>query len=134
MGEVPQDLQANLQRFVDAGVEVAITELDVRVSFGSWFPVISGCLSNARLAYEEMVDDDPCYRRSSCSAPSRLPVRRRRMPRSEEVRWDCECEFFIFMVTILVKPGHTDNVGHHRRVLVDPEHIRGDGFRVVVEW
>lgn len=55
------------------------------------------------------------------------------MPRSEEVRWDCECEFFIFMVTILVKPGHTDNVGHHRHVLVDPEHICGDGFRVVVE-
>ena len=31
VGEVPPDLQANLQRFVDAGVEVAITELDIRV-------------------------------------------------------------------------------------------------------
>jgi endo-1,4-beta-xylanase len=32
VGEVPQDLQTNLERFVAAGVEVAITELDVRVS------------------------------------------------------------------------------------------------------
>ena len=31
VGEVPPDLQENLQRFVDAGVEVAITELDIRV-------------------------------------------------------------------------------------------------------
>ena len=31
VGEVPTDLQANLQRFADAGVDVAITELDVRV-------------------------------------------------------------------------------------------------------
>ena len=30
IGELPPDLQANLQRFVDAGVEVAITELDIR--------------------------------------------------------------------------------------------------------
>lgn len=32
VGEVPTDLQANLQRFADAGVDIAITELDVRVS------------------------------------------------------------------------------------------------------
>ncbi|EJD00358.1 uncharacterized protein FOMMEDRAFT_135951 [Fomitiporia mediterranea MF3/22] len=32
VGEVPQDLQANLQRFADAGVDVAITELDVRMT------------------------------------------------------------------------------------------------------
>ncbi len=31
VGEVPQDLQTNLQRFANAGVDVAITELDVRV-------------------------------------------------------------------------------------------------------
>ena len=31
VGEVTTDLQANLQRFADAGVDVAITELDVRV-------------------------------------------------------------------------------------------------------
>lgn len=36
VGEVPQDLQANLQRFVDAGVEVAITELDIRVCTINW--------------------------------------------------------------------------------------------------
>lgn len=32
VGEVPTDLQANLQRFADVGVDIAITELDVRVS------------------------------------------------------------------------------------------------------
>lgn len=32
IGETPPDLQANLQRFVDAGVEVAITELDLRTT------------------------------------------------------------------------------------------------------
>ncbi|EIN13907.1 endo-1,4-beta-xylanase [Punctularia strigosozonata HHB-11173 SS5] len=32
VGSVPNDLQANLQRFVDAGVEVAITELDIRAN------------------------------------------------------------------------------------------------------
>jgi len=32
VGEVPTDLQANLQRFIDAGVQVAITELDVRTT------------------------------------------------------------------------------------------------------
>ena len=32
VGQVPTDLQANLQRFVNAGVEVALTELDIRVS------------------------------------------------------------------------------------------------------
>ena len=31
VSEVPTDLQANLQRFADEGVDVAITELDVRV-------------------------------------------------------------------------------------------------------
>ena len=31
VGEVPQDLQQNLQRFADVGVDVAITELDIRV-------------------------------------------------------------------------------------------------------
>ena len=31
VGEVPTDLQANLQRFADVGVDVAITELDIRV-------------------------------------------------------------------------------------------------------
>jgi endo-1,4-beta-xylanase len=46
VGAVPQDLQANLQRFADLGVEVAITELDIRVSkpqFSSTLLVI-GCL------------------------------------------------------------------------------------------
>lgn len=32
VGEVPTDLQANLQRFANVGVDIAITELDVRVS------------------------------------------------------------------------------------------------------
>ncbi|KAH8109068.1 glycoside hydrolase superfamily [Phellopilus nigrolimitatus] len=32
VGEAPTDLQANLQRFADAGVDVAITELDVRMT------------------------------------------------------------------------------------------------------
>ncbi|OCB87605.1 hypothetical protein A7U60_g5310 [Sanghuangporus baumii] len=32
VGEVPQDLQQNLQRFADAGVDVAITELDIRMT------------------------------------------------------------------------------------------------------
>ena len=31
VGQVPTTLQANLQRFVNAGVEVALTELDIRV-------------------------------------------------------------------------------------------------------
>ncbi|EIN11129.1 hypothetical protein PUNSTDRAFT_119286 [Punctularia strigosozonata HHB-11173 SS5] len=31
LGEVPTDLQANLQRFANLGVQVAITELDVRI-------------------------------------------------------------------------------------------------------
>jgi endo-1,4-beta-xylanase len=31
IGEVPTTLQANLQRFADLGLEVALTELDIRV-------------------------------------------------------------------------------------------------------
>jgi endo-1,4-beta-xylanase len=31
VGQVPADLQANLQRFADLGVEVQITELDIRM-------------------------------------------------------------------------------------------------------
>lgn len=93
MGEVPPDLQANLQRFVDAGVEVAITELDVRVSMVPGSRLFRALCPMRGFAYEETVDDNPCYRRSSCSAPSRLPVRRRRMSLSEEVRWCCEFKF-----------------------------------------
>ncbi|KLO10182.1 glycoside hydrolase [Schizopora paradoxa] len=32
VGELPTDIQTNLQRFADAGVDVAITELDVRMT------------------------------------------------------------------------------------------------------
>ncbi|KAG0140828.1 hypothetical protein CROQUDRAFT_52653 [Cronartium quercuum f. sp. fusiforme G11] len=34
LGQVPSDLQTNLQRFVEAGLEVAITELDIRINLG----------------------------------------------------------------------------------------------------
>jgi endo-1,4-beta-xylanase len=40
IGEVPTTLQANLQRFADLGLEVAITELDIRVRSSTAHPWI----------------------------------------------------------------------------------------------
>ena len=39
VGELPQELQQNLQRFADVGVDVAITELDVRVRIDKHSPL-----------------------------------------------------------------------------------------------
>jgi endo-1,4-beta-xylanase len=47
VGEVPTTLQANLQRFADLGLEVALTEIDIRVrslsSPRSWIPAYAVC-------------------------------------------------------------------------------------------
>jgi endo-1,4-beta-xylanase len=59
VGQVPADLQANLQRFADLGVEVQLTELDIRMptppsaanlqtQAGDYAKVVAACLAVAR--------------------------------------------------------------------------------------
>jgi len=59
VGEVPQDLQTNLQRFANAGVDVAITELDVRMTV----PASAANLAQQTKDYTFVVD--------ACKAVSR---------------------------------------------------------------
>ncbi|WP_353387890.1 endo-1,4-beta-xylanase [Thermobispora bispora] len=51
LGQVPNDLQQNLQRFADLGVEVALTEVDIRIPL----PVTSAKLAQQRADYEKVV-------------------------------------------------------------------------------
>ncbi|KAI5121546.1 hypothetical protein M0805_002605 [Coniferiporia weirii] len=60
VGEVPTDLQANLQRFADAGVDVAITELDVRM------PVPASAANLAQQAVDYAFVVDACLAVSRC--------------------------------------------------------------------
>lgn len=52
IGELPTDLQANLQRFVDAGVEVAITELDIRTEL----PLTSALETQQSIDYTTVIN------------------------------------------------------------------------------
>jgi len=51
LGQVPNDLQQNLQRFADLGVEVALTEVDIRMQT----PPDAGKLAQQRADYEKVV-------------------------------------------------------------------------------
>jgi endo-1,4-beta-xylanase len=62
VGQVPADLQANLQRFADLGVEVQITELDVRMPT----PPSDANLQTQADDYAEVVD--ACLAVSECSS------------------------------------------------------------------
>ncbi|KJA14514.1 glycoside hydrolase family 10 protein [Hypholoma sublateritium FD-334 SS-4] len=51
VGEVPTTIQANLQAFADLGVEVAITELDIRMDL----PVTNAKLAQQKVDYQTVI-------------------------------------------------------------------------------
>ena len=51
VGEVPTTIQANLQAFADLGVEVAITELDIRMDL----PVTDAKLAQQKVDYHTVI-------------------------------------------------------------------------------
>ncbi|WP_017574070.1 endo-1,4-beta-xylanase, partial [Nocardiopsis halotolerans] len=60
-GQVPTDIQQNIQRFVDLGLEVMITELDIRIQM----PATQQKLEQQAADYERVVN--ACYAVSGCS-------------------------------------------------------------------
>ncbi|OOC54101.1 MULTISPECIES: endo-1,4-beta-xylanase [Nocardiopsis] len=60
-GQVPSSIQQNIQRFVDLGLEVMITELDIRIQM----PATEQKLEQQARDYEQVVN--ACYAVSGCS-------------------------------------------------------------------
>ncbi|WP_150245090.1 endo-1,4-beta-xylanase [Nocardiopsis quinghaiensis] len=60
-GQVPSDIQQNIQRFADLGLEVMITELDIRIQM----PATEQKLEQQARDYEGVVN--ACYAVSGCS-------------------------------------------------------------------
>ncbi|SEF46868.1 endo-1,4-beta-xylanase (glycosyl hydrolase family 10) [Actinacidiphila yanglinensis] len=60
LGQIPSDFEANLQRFADLGVDVAVTELDVRMNT----PATAANLQQQASDYTKVVDD--CLGVSRC--------------------------------------------------------------------
>ncbi len=54
LNQIPTDLQANLQRFADLGLDVAITELDINL--GAAFPGNATTLAQQAQNYWEVVN------------------------------------------------------------------------------
>ena len=51
MNEIPDDIQANLERFTAVGLQVAITELDIRITL----PATQEDLQNQAAQYAQVV-------------------------------------------------------------------------------
>lgn len=51
VGSVPSTIKANIQQFVDLGVEVAITELDIRMTL----PVTDALLAQQKKDYQTVI-------------------------------------------------------------------------------
>lgn len=51
LNEVPQDLQTNMERFTSVGLEVAVTELDIRITL----PATEEDLQNQATQYAQVV-------------------------------------------------------------------------------
>lgn len=99
VGQVPGDLKANIQRFADVGVEVALTELDIRMTL----PATDALLAQQKTDYQNVI--------AACKAVSKcvgITV------------WDCES--IPSEDTTAAK-----RFGRHRQVLLDPWSVQWTG-------